>query len=118
MSVVFFILTNRLGADIRNPSAEAIQGAVREVMLPKHRTDSEHSEVILRYAFDAGPMYVITYDASKKLTFEQWDDHDFESEIVPTGHLTDITPSDAAKIMMQLAEGDIKAIKQYSWTSH
>ena len=82
MSAPWFIGTKRFGEDVRSPSAEEIRNAVDEVLDPlRTRTMTEHTNTFVRYGFDAGRMYTLTYDTAGCLTFELLADQDFRSEL-------------------------------------
>src|SRR5262245_28202650 len=99
MSQPWFILTKRFGADVRNPSAETLRAALDEVVDPAHAKDIEHTSAFVRYGFDDGPMYVLTYDSSRCLSFEQWADQDFETQLAPRVYMPDVTLTDALRLM-------------------
>jgi hypothetical protein len=112
MSASWFILTKRFGADVRSPSANAIQQAIREVVDPAFAGDVEHTRVSVRFGRDDGPLYVLTYDTSHQLTFEQWVNQDFESPLAPSGFLAHITPPEATRLMECLGRGELETVKQ------
>ncbi|MBC8105235.1 MAG: hypothetical protein H7Z14_01500 [Anaerolineae bacterium] len=113
----WFILTDRLGMDVPDPSASALAAATRDVADPTNAADIEHTGACVRYGFDDGPMYVLTYDRSGRLTFEHWADQDFESELVPARSLTDVSPVFAATLMTELGTGAIERVKQQPWVA-
>ena len=118
MGQPWFILTKRFGTDIRNPSSETLRDAVDEVINPAHRDDVEHSSAFVRYGLDEGPMYVLTYDTSRHLTFEQWADQDFETELAPVGYLSEVAPAEARRLMALLGCGSVDEVKAQAWMPH
>jgi hypothetical protein len=112
MSEPWFILTKRFGADVRNPSFVDLQSAVQEVV---DFENMEHTNTFIRFGVDAGPMYVLTYNTSRRLSFEQWADQDFESELQPPTHLVNVSPVEAASVMQELGAGHIDLVKRRAW---
>src|SRR3954470_22112946 len=93
------ILTKRFGADIRHPSFNDLEAAVREIIDPAHTRDREHADICVRYGYDEGPMYVLTYAIDQSLIFEQWADQDFEAELEPAGSRSNVPPAEAVRLM-------------------
>src|SRR3954471_12128896 len=115
MGEPWFILTKRFGADARDPSVKDLQAAVGEVVDPAHASDVEHTNTFVRYGYDEGPMYVLTYDIDRCVTFEQWADQDFETELAPVGYLSDVPPTEAVRLMQALRDGAVDRVKQEAW---
>jgi hypothetical protein len=117
MSEAWFILTKRFGADVPDPSSDDLRAAVGEVVDPEHASDSEHTNTLVRYGHDDGPMYVLSYDADRCLTFEQWADQEFESELAPAGYRRDVPPAEALRLMEALRTGAVARVKQEAWAA-
>ena len=117
MGEAWFILTKRFGAEVSDPSADVLEAAVREVVDPEYANDIEHTNAFVRYGRDEGPMYVLTYDMSRSLTFEQWADQDFGAELVPEGDLSKVSPAEAMRLMQELRTGGVDHIKQQPWAT-
>jgi len=117
MGEPWFILTKRFGADVRDPSVEDLQAAVGEVVNPAHAGDIEHANTFVRYGYDEGPMYVLTYDADRCVTFEQWADQDFANELAPIGYLSDVPPTEAVRLMQALRDGAVDRVKHEAWSA-
>jgi len=116
MNEPWFILTKRLGSDVITPSPSVLDAAMREVVDPSHAGDIEHTSAFVRFGYDEGSMYVLSYDTSLRLTFEQWADQDFEVELAPTAYLSNVSPSNAARLMQELSAGAVDRVKQEPWT--
>jgi len=117
MGEPWFILTKRFGADVRDPSLEDLKAAVREIVDPAHVSDIEHTNCFARFGHDEGPMYVLTYDTDRCVTFEQWADPDFETELAPAGYLSNVSPAEAVTLMQALRNGQLDRIKQEAWAA-
>lgn len=115
MSEPWFILTKRFGADISDPTLNDLQTAVHEIVDPNYAEDHEHTSTFVRYGYDDGPMYVLTYATDRRLSFEQWKDQDFEVEAAPTGYISDVPPHRVVMLMQELREGAVDRVKQMEW---
>lgn len=113
MSEPWFILTKRFGADIRDPSLNDLQTAVSEIV--DHAEDHEHTSTFVRYGYDDGPMYVLTYSTDRRLSFEQWADQDFEVEAAPAGCISEVPPNRVGILMQLLGAGAVDRVKEAEW---
>lgn len=115
MTEAWFILTKRYGEDVRDPSQLNLQEAVSEIVDPAFADDVEHPDTWVRYGHDEGPMYVLTYSRSRRLSFEQWADQDYETELAPPSHMLDVAPAVAERLMWLLGSGELAAVQQEPW---
>ena len=92
MNQPWCILTRRHGEDVRSPSDAELAQAIAELY---HETldgmtdgdYAEHGDASLRFGYDDGPMYVLTANRLREVTFEEWADQDYEQELVPPRRL-------------------------------
>jgi hypothetical protein len=114
---MWFILTKRVGGEVRDPSRDVLEAAIAEVVDSRYAGDIEHADVFVRCGYDDGPMYVLNYHTSRRLTFEQWADPDFEDELAPAGYLFDVSHAEAVRLMHELRTGRLEHIRRAPWTA-
>lgn len=116
MSKPWVILNRRYGEDIRDPSPEQLADAIRELYVEdlSGMTEAdyeEHGAGSLRFGSDDGPMYVLEATRGGILRFEQWADQDYEVQLSPTRTMTSAPQALATELFVQLASGDIAAVR-------
>ncbi len=116
MEQPWFILSRRCGADVREPSVEALRSALIEVFfedLPRvaQADDEEHTYALVWYGTDTGPMYVLCFDRSRAATLEQWADQDFGDELADSLALDDVSLEQAIHMCALLKAGHVGALR-------
>jgi hypothetical protein len=114
------ILTSRYGGDIREPTVDELCRALADVY---HENDpsmtegayAEHPNALLRYGFDAGPMYVLNVYRSGTVYFSQWADPDYESELEPELERINVSEREAHRLWELLSAGKMDEIKASGW---
>ena len=112
----WLILTTRYGSDIRDPSIDDFMDALNEIFHEslEGMTEfdyAEHSNAWLRYGFDDGPMYVLDFYRNGRVTFGQWADQDYETELNPETTIENITQERMFQLWKWLASGEVDTIK-------
>ena len=108
------ILTNRWGADTHTPSESQCQAAIADLFNEDGLLEgeaSEHGAASLRLGLDDGPMYVIEIDRLGSLTFEQWNDQDYEEEISPPQQVSGVDAKTASEVWALLRNGSVERLK-------
>jgi hypothetical protein len=120
MPTPWLILTKRYGGDIRQPTDAQLGDAVDELYveaLPGMTENDyrEHGGAFLRRGFDDGPMFVITISRHGQVSFEEWEDQDFEKELCPARTMSSVPRELALNLMKWLVEGRIDLIRNQPW---
>ena len=108
------ILSWRYGDDSADPTDSDFEAALREVF-EQYPDDHEHPDAWLRYGFDDGPMYVLTFFCDRTASFEEWADQDHGSRLAPEREARDVTLAEALALCKQLASGDLEAVRTWRW---
>lgn len=121
MSGPWVILSPRYGGDVRDPTADDLARAIRELYvedLPGMMEGDyeEHGAASLRYGFDEGPMYLLDVTRGGTVTFEEWADQDYDVPIAPPRVLTSVPSQAALKLWTLLAAGDIEQVRRHPWS--
>lgn len=116
MSEPWVILTERYGADIRNPTSAQLSEAVAGLY---HETtpDREHGSAWLRYGFDEGPMFVLDVSRNRSMRLEEWADQDCEQQLAPPRTLPNVSEQLAVQALEWLAKGDIDRLRTLPWSA-
>lgn len=109
----WIILTNRLGVDLRNPSAHDIEAAVED--LQDHPNDQEHGSVILRRGEDDGPLHVLELIGNGSMIYSRYSDSDFE-DLEEERKMEGIGIKDIFRRFDCLREGLLAELNQCQWS--
>jgi hypothetical protein len=101
-----------MGVDIRSPSDEDLQLALREIW---SFSDSEHPNSWLRFGFESGQMYMLDVYEGGTVIFSQWADPDFENEMTPERKLTNVSIQVALGLWRSLRDGNLSTIVGEDW---
>lgn len=101
-----------MGVDIRSPSDEDLQSALKEVWSV---SDSEHPNAWLRFGCEAGRMYMLDVYEGGTVIFSQWADADFEKELAPEGRRANVSIENALRLWRALRQGDLSTIVGEGW---
>jgi hypothetical protein len=113
-SAAWVILTDRYGADKRQPSPEDLRRAIDELLNENiagmtEADFAEHPNAWLRYGFDEGPMFVINAYRNGSVTFSQFPDQD-DAEPLTEHTAQPVDRTSLLSLWTWLAEGDIAKI--------
>jgi hypothetical protein len=113
MSLPWVILTDRGGADFRDPSEAVIEDAIAD--LRSHQEDREHCSIILRRGIDGGEMRVLELFAGGGVTYSHYSDCDFD-QLLAEYRDDSLGVLDIVRRFRYLRSGDIEALELCTWT--
>lgn len=117
MNTPWFILSRRYGTDVASPDAQAIEAALKELLIEddaevSEQVYAEHGNIWLRMGHDDGPLYVLTLHRSGSATFEHWADQDYENELSPPRRREGLDFGQMLQLLHQLRAGDWMGVRE------